>query len=184
MLTIAPDGRGIKTVRSDGRGSVAPVAGNRQNGRMVTKPPPSRVVAAVATGVGTAAYYATPDVLRSRRARGWAKAGLTAVTVAASVPELRATWAAERERPVAEGDARPSDVYRSLPVQAKAVAVGLGTVVLGASAVGLLMAERWAFRHGQERATSGKRLPHTGPALLYGALAGGLWFLPTPSGAA
>jgi hypothetical protein len=56
--------------------------------------------------------------------------------------------------------------------------------VLAGSIGGVCIAERWAFRRGQARAAAGKRLPHTGPALLYGALSGGLWLLPTPSGTA
>jgi hypothetical protein len=136
----------------------------------------------VVTGLGTAAYYATPDVISSRTARGWVKAGLTAVVVAASVPELRATWAATaRERQDLDGEPRPSEVFSSLPARSKAVALGLVAAVLAGSIGGVLMAERRAFRRGQARAAAGKRLPHTGPALLYGALAGALWLLPTPS---
>jgi hypothetical protein len=52
----------------------------------------------VVTGAGTAVYYATPDVTSARTARGWTKAGLTVRSVAATVPELRATWATARER--------------------------------------------------------------------------------------
>lgn len=151
---------------------------------MVSKPPPSRTVAAVVTGLGTAAYYATPDVISSRTARGWVKTGLTAVVVAASVPQLRATWAViARERQGPDGELPPSEVFSSLPVRSRAVVLGLVAAVLAGSTGGVLVAERRAFRHGQARAAAGRRLPHTGPALLYGALAGGLWLLPTPSDA-
>ena len=54
---------------------------------------------------------------------------------------------------------------------ATALAAGIG---------GLLTAERWIFRRGQARAASGKRLPHTGPAVAYGALSSALWLLPPP----
>ena len=147
---------------------------------MTAMPTQSRAVAAVVTGVGTAAYYATPDFISSRTTRGWAKTGLTAVAVAASVPELRATWvtAHEHER---DGEVTPPEVFRSLPARSKAVVLGSLAAVLAGSIGWVLIAERWAFRHGQARAASGKRLPHTGPALLYGALASGLWLLPTPS---
>jgi hypothetical protein len=141
----------------------------------------SRAVAAVGTGLGTAMYYATPDFISPRTARGWAKAGLTAAAVAASVPELRRTWAAARERQELDGERVPSEVFRSLPAGRKAVFLLPVAAVLGCSVGGVLLAERWAFRRGQARAASGKRLPHTGPALLYGALAGGLWLLPEPS---
>lgn len=142
---------------------------------------PTRAVAAVVTGVGAAVYYATPDFISSRAVRGWAKAGLTALTVAASAPELRATWATARERQECTAEALPSEVFRSLPASSRAVGFGFVAAVVAGSMGCVLIAERWAFRHGQARAASGKRLPHTGPALLYGALAGGLWLLPTPS---
>ncbi|MPQ99572.1 hypothetical protein GB931_16940 [Modestobacter sp. I12A-02628] len=148
---------------------------------MVFPPTPAQTVAAVVTGVGTAAYYATPDVISSRAVRGWAKAGLTALAVAASVPELRATWAIAREQQQFASQATPREVLRSLPTSSRAAGFGFVAVVLAGSVGCVLSAERWAFRHGQARAASGKRLPHTGPALLYGALAGGLWLLPTPS---
>ena len=148
---------------------------------MVTRPTPSRAVAAVVTGVGTAVYYATPDLISSRTARGWAKAGLTALAVAASVPELRATWATARERQQLDGEALPSESFRSLPARSKAVVCGSVVAVLAGAIGWVLLAERWAFRHGQARAAAGTRLPHTGPALLYGALASGLWLLPDPS---
>jgi hypothetical protein len=135
----------------------------------------------VVTGVGTAVYYATPDLISSRTARGWAKAGLTALAVAASVPELRATWATARERQGLDDEPLSSEIFRSLPARSKAVVFGSVAAALAGSIGYILIAERWAFRHGQARAASGKRLPHTGPALLYGALAGGLWLLPTPS---
>ena len=148
---------------------------------MITRPMPARAVAAVVTGVGTAVYYAAPDFLSSRTARGWAKAGLTAVAVAAIVPELRATWTTARERQERDGEALPSETFRSLPATSKAIVLGFVAAVLAGSIGCVLIAERWAFRNGQARAVSGKRLPHTGPALLYGALASGLWLLPAPS---
>jgi hypothetical protein len=153
---------------------------------MVPRPTSSRAVAVVVTGVGTAMYYATPDVISSRTARGWAKAGLTALAVAASVPELRAAWAVARERPELDDGALPPDAFGSLPARSKAVVVGSAAAVLAGSIACVLVAERWAFRHGQRRAAAGKRLPHSGPvlvygALVYGALASGLWLLPTPS---
>lgn len=135
----------------------------------------------MATAVGTAVYYATPDFISSRTARGWTKAGLTALAAAASVPELRATWATAREQQQLDGGAPFSEVVRSLPATSKAVGVGLVAAVLAASLSGIVLAERRAFRHGQARGASGKRLPHTAPALLYGALSGALWFLPTPA---
>lgn len=148
---------------------------------MNTTPLPSRAIAALVIGTGTAAYYATPDFISSRRARGWVKAGLTTVAVAASVPELRAAWATVRERPGVEDGGLPSPSFSSLPAGSKAVVLGFGAAALAGSIGVVLVGERWAFRHGQARAAAGKRLPHTAPALLYGAMAAGLWLLPTPS---
>lgn len=148
---------------------------------MPERPTRARAVAALVTGAGTALYYATPDVISSRTARGWTKAGLTAVAVVASVPELRSAWAAARERQDVDGEPLPTAAFSALPTASKAVVVGSLTAVLGCAVGVVVSAERRAFRRGQARAASGKRLPHTGPALLYGALATGLWLLPTPT---
>lgn len=145
---------------------------------MAPRPTPSRATAALVTGLGTALYYATPDVLPSRTARGWAKAGLTAVAVAASAPEVRAEWANARHELVAAGD--PAEAFAALPAASKAVVLGAGAAVLAGALGGLLAVERSVFRRGQARAAAGKRLAHTGPALLYGVLAGGLWLIPPP----
>ncbi len=145
---------------------------------MTTQLPPSRAVAAAFTGIVTAAYYATPDLLPSRRARGWAKAGLTAVALAASVPELRSARAAW-EQPDPDGGSA-ADVLGSLPAGKKAVLAGTAAAGIAAASVLVAAGERWVFRHGQARAAAGRRLPHTGPALLYGAASAALWFLPTP----
>ena len=147
---------------------------------MIIRPTPSRAVAALVTGAATATYYATPDFIPSRTARGWVKAGLTAVSAAASVPEMRAAWTTARERQALDGEPLPSEAFRSLPAASRAVVLGSVAAALGCSVGGLLTVERWIFRRGQARAASGKRMPHTGPALLYGALAGGLWLLPMP----
>jgi hypothetical protein len=148
---------------------------------MITAPTPSRALAAVVTGVATAVHYALPDLISSRTARGWTKAGLTTLAVAASAPELRAAWVTAREQATLDGGPLPSDVFRSLPARSKAVVVGSVAAALAGSIGCVVVAERWAYRHGEARAAHGKRLPHTGPALLYGALASGLWFLPAPS---
>ena len=133
------------------------------------------------SGVATAMHYAMPDLIASRTARGWAKAGLTAVAVAAAMPALRAAWATAREGLEVDGGARASEVVGSLPATSKAVVLGVVSAVLAGSVGCVVTAERWAFRRGEARAAAGKRLPHTGPALLYGALASGLWLLPEPS---
>jgi|GEM_PF-351500 len=65
---------------------------------MPTTPPTSRVLAAVVGGLASTAYYATPDVIRSRTGRGWAKAALTGVVLASSLPDLRRSLAENRAR--------------------------------------------------------------------------------------
>lgn len=64
----------------------------RRPSTMGTMPSPaaSRVLTALAAGLTTTAYYATPDVIHSRTARGWAKAGVAAASVAVELPQLRA----------------------------------------------------------------------------------------------
>jgi hypothetical protein len=103
------------------------------------------------------------------------------VSVAAAAPELRAAWALAREGLVLGGESRRSPKVSPLSGRNKAAALAPVTAVLACSVGLLLTAERWIFRRGQARAAAGKRLPHTGPALLYGVLAGGLWLLPAPA---
>ncbi|MCZ2860652.1 hypothetical protein [Blastococcus sp. VKM Ac-2987] len=147
---------------------------------MPTGPTPPRTFPALVTGVATTLHYALPDLVPSRTARGWTKAGITAVALAAAFPDLRATWATTREQLQVDGEPVFSTAFSSLPVVRQAVVLGIGAAVLAGSAGGVLAGERWAFRRGEARAAAGKRLPHTGPALVYGALAGVLWLLPPP----
>ena len=144
---------------------------------MPARPTPSSAAAALLTGSLTAVYYATPDLVPSRTARGWVKAGLTAVSVATSLPDIRAAWVPVRR----EVGGAFATSYAGLPVQGKVVVLGSVAALLSAATGGVLAAERWVFRHGEARAAAGRRLPHTGPALLYGALAAGLRLLPPPS---
>ncbi len=157
-----------------------PVAPGRQTGRMTAGLPRSRVGTALVTAAATTVHYALPDVISSPTARGWTKAGLTAAALAAAAPELRSAWTAAREQPGLDDQVLPAATFRSLPPGKKAVALAPVAAVLACATVGVVAAERRAFRHGQARAAAGKRLPHTGPALLYGAVAGGLWLFPTP----
>ena len=143
---------------------------------MSAQPTPSPA-AVLTTGAVSALYYATPDLIPSRTARGWVKAALTAVSVAQSWPELRAAWVTVR-REVGE---QVAAAYEGLPAVGKAVVLGSVAAALGAATGGVVTAERWVFRRGQARAAAGRRLPHTGPALLYGALSAGLRLLPPPS---
>ncbi|RBY90226.1 hypothetical protein DQ244_12215 [Blastococcus sp. TBT05-19] len=138
-------------------------------------------MAAGVTAAATTLHYALPDLIADRRRRGWAKAGVLAVAVAAAVPELRAGWDGARGSEQPDGEASVTEVFRSLPPARKAVALAPVALVLGASAGWLALVERWIFRRGQARAAAGKRWPHTGPALVYGALAGAFWFIEPPA---
>jgi len=56
---------------------------------MTSAPTPVRALTALTAAAATTAYYATPDVIRSRTARGWTKAALMVVIAATTTPELR-----------------------------------------------------------------------------------------------
>lgn len=187
----------------------------------------TRALSATVAGVATTAYYATPDLIGSRTARGWAKAGLSVVIVASSVPDFlaaraaaraeaearAAAWAAEDAAGEAFADAlgdealagtdgdgddlpdntlattvedaleRMAEQADELPGRAKAALAGLGAgVVLGSAALTVVL-EKWVYRKGEARAAAGKRWPHAGPAVLYGALAAAVALLPDDLGA-
>jgi hypothetical protein len=142
----------------------------------------SRPLAAALTGAATTAYYATPDVLRTRQARAVAKVALLAVsTTALAVPEVRLARAAAEER-AATGEAAPTPDWRAalgaLPPARRAALAAVPAVLLAGSVAATVAAERWIFRKGEARAAAGRRLPHTGPALLHGALAAALALIP------
>ncbi|MGY1987897.1 hypothetical protein ACI792_16885 [Blastococcus sp. SYSU DS0669] len=144
---------------------------------MSTPPMRSRMVPALLGGATTALYYALPDLIPSRPGRVWAKAALMVASLAASAPDLRAARKAVRE---VREEVRPAQAFRSLPARSKAVLIGIGVSALAASTAGVVVGERWAFRRGQARAAAGKRWPHAGPALVYGALASTLRLSPPP----
>lgn len=142
-------------------------------------PTPSRALVAAVTGLGTAGYYAVPDLLASRTARGWARAACLAVVAAASVPDARAARAAW-SRAQADGEAAGLPDALTMPLWGKVLA---GTAVGGllAGVVRLVVVvERWVYRRGQTRAAAGRRLPHARDGLLLGALAAGLALPPNP----
>ncbi|SFK47695.1 hypothetical protein [Cellulomonas sp. KH9] len=164
----------------------------------------ARIAAAVVAGVGTAGYYATPDLLRSRRARGWTKAACVLAVTAAGVPEAYRGWQATRAGapgsealgarpdagPAAGGagadgtdPARgtPAEVWRSVPPGWRAALTG-GALAGAAASVALTVGvERALFRRGEARRVSGVRLPHTRTGLVLGALAAALALYPDPA---
>ncbi len=138
----------------------------------------SRVLPALVSGTATAAYYAAPDVIDSRAARGWAKAGLLAVVAAASLPEYLA--AVEDMRRARHDVAEATADSKPMPVRAKVVAGAVAAVAVVGGAAGMVAAERWIFRRGQARAAAGARWPHTRTGLVMGAVAAGLALVPLP----
>ncbi|MCF6508546.1 hypothetical protein E9549_14190 [Blastococcus sp. MG754426] len=144
---------------------------------MSTPPTRSGAFAALVGGAATAAWYATPDLIPSRTARGWAKAAIMVASLTASAPDLRAARVAFRDL---REEVHPAEAWRALPPTSKAALAGVGSTALAASVAGVVAGERWAFRRGQARAAAGKRWPHAGPALVYGALASALWLIPPP----
>ena len=168
---------------------------------MTTPPPRTRLLAALAAGLGTTAYYATPDLIASRTARGWTKAAILGVIATAAVPDFlavrdemrRATatkagaLAGPEPQEVPDGPDGPApvptaaEVFESMGPRGKVAVVGAAAGALALTAGLTVAAERWMFRHGEARAAAGRRLPHTGPALAYGALATALWLIPPPS---
>ncbi|HWU06367.1 MAG TPA: hypothetical protein VN520_08290 [Streptomyces sp.] len=147
---------------------------------MTTTQMSPRAGPALVTGAATALYYATPDFIASRTARGWAKAGLMAINLAAALPDLRAARAAVREQLAQAAEAGSGQWWQSIGPRQKVAASGsVAAVVVGAVGLGLV-AERWVFSRGQARAATGVRLPHTRAALGYGLLAAGFKLLPTP----
>ncbi|TCI99527.1 peptidase S9 [Aeromicrobium sp. IC_218] len=137
-------------------------------------PSVSRRTSAVVTFVATTAYYASPDVVRSRRTRTRLKGGLVGVISVVSLLEARP------DRPDPETSDAVEEVLGSLTGREQAAlgAVAVGVVVGGALAV--RAAERWIFAHGERRRASGKRLAHTVPALALGAVGAATVLVPWP----
>lgn len=141
-----------------------------------------RALTAVVTGTATTLYYATPDLIASRRTRGWAKAGLLAVMAAASVPEFRATRDTDGDGEDAQGTDSPQmPEWASAHTLGKVAVVGVGVAFIASSIASTVAMERWIYRHGQRRAAAGRHLPHTRPALVYGTLAAAVSLAPSSS---
>lgn len=100
-------------------------------GAMTTTRTASRILTALASGLATTAWYATPDVIASRTARGWAKAGLAAGALAVELPQLRAERASRRAAAVdvpgsSEGPLRADGPSAANAQPRAAVASGAG----------------------------------------------------------
>jgi len=143
---------------------------------MPPTPPAPRVLSAALGGLAATAYYATPDLIRSRAARGWAKAALTAVVVATSVPDMRrglAEMRAERTAAAEDPQREQADwagMWGAMSPGARASVVGAGATALAASVGSVVAIERAVFRRGERRRAAGVRFAHTRPALAWGVL--------------
>lgn len=137
-------------------------------------PTVTRPLSAAVTLVATTAYYASPDVVRSRRTRTRVKGAMVGVISVVSLLEARP------DRPDPETSDAVEEVLGSLTpgVQAALGAVAVGVVV--GSALAVRAAERWIFAHGERRRASGTRFAHTVPALALGALGAATVLVPWP----
>lgn len=147
---------------------------------MPSTPPATRVLAAAVTGAATAAYYATPDVVRSRTARGWLKAGLSLAAAAGSFPESRRAGAAAEAARVERGDPPLREAFEATPARGRTAVVAAGAVAVAGSVAGVVALERWIFRRGEARAAAGVRWAHTRTAVVLGVLAAAVTLLPDP----
>jgi hypothetical protein len=163
-------------------------------------PTPARLLAATVGGAATAAYYATPDVIRSRTARGWTKAALLLVAAAAALPDARRTWREQRAgdpapltslswQDVADdaetsGDAPPAKTFRSLPARQQAVIAGVGAVAMAGSVWATVATERWLYRRAETRRLAGARWAHARTGLVMGGVGAALALIPDPPPAA
>lgn len=120
---------------------------------------------AAALGLGTLAWYAMPDLVRSRAARSVLKTGLLGAGLAASWPKL----------PLDELDELLSDqVWGTREV------IGAGLGVLATAAV-VVVGEKAIYAFGERRRARGARLAHTLPAIGLAVVSGALGVLPVPS---
>ena len=120
----------------------------------------SRVLFAGVSFLTVLTWYALPDAVRSRKARGAIKAGLLGVTLAGAAMIPQVFPEARRLTSLPQVD---------LPKPAIA-ALALGTTTVAAA--GTLWAEKAVFAHGERKRASGARCAHT-PVALALALATG-----------
>jgi hypothetical protein len=146
-----------------------------------TTPSVPQVLAAAATAVATTAYYATPDVIRSRAARGWVKTGLGIALTASSLPEFRRVQEEARARREVQPEEEQVDVRQALadmPAARRAALGAVGAGLMAGSVASMVVAERWIFRRGEARRAAGKPYAHTRGAVVLGVLAGAMMLVP------
>ncbi len=123
----------------------------------------------IASGLVTLAWYAMPDLIRSRGLRAVLKTGLLGVT---GVGVTLLAQAHEDEISQIKQDV--AEAEHGTAIAAAAIA---------ATAAVALVGEKLIYRHGERRRRNGRRLAHTVPALFW-AVAGALAFLPPKDHAA
>jgi hypothetical protein len=138
---------------------------------------PARARAAIVSGITTTAYYASPDLVRSRTARAWIKAACLGAAFAASLPDLRTLRAARDADPEPVAPTGTSDAI----APSRRVVLATTASVVGGLAL-MVATERWIFRRGEVRAAAGVPLAHTRPAVVLGLITAALAVLPEPSG--
>ena len=127
--------------------------------------------AGLAVGTGaTIAWYALPDVVRSRPLRGLVKVGLLGAmgwSLVSLMPEGDELPPYDDETDCSEEKTEdPLDGVTEAEPRELAVLAG---AVLG-SAVVTVAVERWLFRRGERRRAAGVRLAHTRQGLALGVL--------------
>ena len=127
--------------------------------------------AGLAVGTGApVAWYALPDVVRSRPLRGLMKVGLLGAmgwSLVSLMPEGDELPPYDDETDCSEEKTEdPLDGVTEAEPRELAVLAG---AVLG-SAVVTVAVERWLFRRGERRRAAGVRLAHTRQGLALGAL--------------
>lgn len=127
-------------------------------------------------GAGVVAWYALPDLVRSRTARGWLKAATLVTTTALAVrvtdPAVAAVGAMPPPRCPA-GAERDATGVRDRASDALATAdprlVGAGLVAVAAGGlVATALGERAIFRAGERLRGRGWSAPHTAIGLVLG----------------
>ena len=137
---------------------------------------------AVGTGA-TVAWYALPDVVRSRPLRGLMKVGLLGAmgwSLVSLMPE-------GDELPPYDDETDCSEEKTEDPLDGVTEAEPRELAVLAGAALGsavlTVAVERWLFRRGEARRAQGTRFAHTRQGLALGALEAGLTVLTFGAGA-
>ena len=119
---------------------------------------------AVLAATTTAAYYALPDITRSKALRTLGKTGLM---VGSSLHVIAAEQPHYRENAKELGE-----FLRGADADTLRVTAAMITAVSIAATAATVACEKAIFRRGERRRAEGRRLPHTRQALVLGLLSG------------